>query len=515
MQEVPRLASPTRDDAATGTAGGGLLGLFSRGVAWKVGAQSISQTARLVATIVLVHLLAPSAYGLAAMALVLAGFAVAFSDLGFGAALVQRPILTSVDISTAFWISLAAGAAFTVLTALAAVPLAEAYAQPRAAALILGLSPIFVLDSLATTQRALLARKVDFRSLELRSLVGAVVGSSVAIGAALDGAGAWSLIVQELVTAVASTLLLWRLASWRPSFAFSRQSCRDLGGFAWRSMGTRLLNDVNDTADNVLVGRFLGAGPLGIYTVTYKTALRPMANFIRPLQEVVFPVLSLAQDDVRLVAQAWLRVTRITSALTFPLLAGVAVLAPEFVHVVLGGRWASAATVLQILTIVGAIQALTATIWSVLGALNQIKTSLRLAGARTALNVTAFAVGLHWGIKGVAAAYAASSVVTFVPIVWLTSRRVGLPVMASFRVLGGVSQATAVMSLALVLFRRLAIDEGMGASLRLVTLIAAGGAVYGVTLWWRDRALRDDVLRLVGSWWPRSAAPLASPRAVP
>jgi O-antigen/teichoic acid export membrane protein len=493
VSKDPRSA---RSDLDATPASPRLLQLFARGASWKIGSQSFSQVLRLATTIVLVRLLAPADYGLAAMALVLASFAVAFSDVGFGAAIVQRANLTGIDISTAFWISIGAGALFSAMTAALAEPLAAIYRQPAVAPLILGLSPIFLLDSFATTQRALLARAVDFRSLELRSLVAVVVGSGAAIFAALQGAGAWSLIIQELVAAIAGTLLLWRISAWRPSFEFSRESMRDLGGYAWRKMSARSLSDLTDTADNLVVGRFLGASPLAIYVVAYKTALRPMVNLVSPLQEVLFPVLARVQHDARRVGNAWLRVTRLTCAIAFPLLAGVAVLAQEFVHVVFGSKWAASAEVIQILAVVGAAQVLTGGIGSVLGALGAMRLSLRIAVARTGLNLAAFLVGVHWGIVGVATAFAISSVIMLIPTIALTGRRVRVSSFAFFQALAGVAQATVIMTIVLLLLRQLLLSEGLGAWPRLALLVASGALVYLAVIAWRDRAIRNDMRRV-------------------
>jgi len=495
---VDQEAVPGGSDRASPQTPTALKTLLTRGAAWKIGSQTVGQAVNLATTIVLVHLLAPADYGLATMALVLVAFVVAFSDLGLGSALVQRPSLTSVDTSTCFWISVGAGVLFSLATAAAAEPLGLAYGNRAVVPLILAISPVFFLDSLATTQRALLARAVDFRSLEIRSLFAALAGSAAAVAAALEGAGAWALVIQQLVLASVSVVVLWGISDWRPSFEFSGQSLRELGAFAWRTTGTSTLRNINDTADNILVGRFLGAAPLGIYSVTYKTALRPMTGFVLPLQEVLFPVLSRAQANAARVGQGWLRVTRVTSAAALPLLAGLAIVAHPFVHVVLGAKWASAGTLIQILAIVGASQVLTASSGSVLAALGRMRVSLRLSAARTVLNVSAFAAGLHWGLVGVAAAYAASSVIMIVPTSVITARYAHTPPLDFLRAIAGSLQAAALMAIALLPLRHLLIAEGAGALLRLVVLTLAGGIVFTVSIWWRDRTLRAEVRQIAG-----------------
>src|SRR5438105_96701 len=74
-----------------------------RGLMWKGASQVSLQISRLVVAVILARLLAPHDFGLAAMALVLSSLVLVFSDLAFGAALVQRPQLTEDDRSTVFW----------------------------------------------------------------------------------------------------------------------------------------------------------------------------------------------------------------------------------------------------------------------------------------------------------------------------------------------------------------------------------------------------------------------------
>src|SRR4051794_14805870 len=86
-----------------------------RGLAWGAASQVILQISRIVVAVILARLLAPHDYGVAAMVLVFSSLVLVFSDLGLGAALVQRKTLTEADRSTAWWTSVAAGVMFTAV----------------------------------------------------------------------------------------------------------------------------------------------------------------------------------------------------------------------------------------------------------------------------------------------------------------------------------------------------------------------------------------------------------------
>ena len=78
---------------------------FARDVFWKFLSQGVSFAFQLATTIALARLLTPRDYGLAAMVLVFRRLVMIFSDFALTPALVQRPVLTDKDRSTAFWTS--------------------------------------------------------------------------------------------------------------------------------------------------------------------------------------------------------------------------------------------------------------------------------------------------------------------------------------------------------------------------------------------------------------------------
>src|SRR4051812_19098652 len=80
------------------------------GLAWTAGNRIGQQAALVVGTAVLARLLSPGDFGLVAMTAIFLGFIAVISDFGLPAALVQRRDLTSVQLSSAFWLSLAIGA---------------------------------------------------------------------------------------------------------------------------------------------------------------------------------------------------------------------------------------------------------------------------------------------------------------------------------------------------------------------------------------------------------------------
>ena len=327
-----------------------------QGLGWKAFSQISVQVMALVTTIFIAHLLTPSEVGLVAMATVFSALALILSDLALGAALVQRETLTEEDRSSAFWLNVGFGLVLTLAGVALAGPIANLYGEPEVEPLFQVISITFLLAALGTTQNALLIRDMRFRSLEVRSVVSTGLAGAVAIALAIAGAGPWAIVGQKLTVNAASTILVWRAAHWRPRFMVSMASLRHLVNFSRWIVGARLLSYVNANADNYLIGRYVGSAGLGAYSIAYNVMLVPLTRLASPVQQVFYPALSKIREPVG-VGKAWLHATKLVALFTLPAFAGMAVVAPDFVRVVLGEQWDASVRVIQILCWVGIVGA--------------------------------------------------------------------------------------------------------------------------------------------------------------
>jgi O-antigen/teichoic acid export membrane protein len=342
---------------------------------------------------------------------------------------------------------------------------------------------VFLIDAVGVTQGSLFIRDFRFRVLELRNVASSVIGAATAIVLAALGYGPWAIIVQGVVTGSVSTVLLWSASNWRPRFVFSRASLRSLRGYSGLVFGENLLFYAERNADNFIIARFAGAHLLGIYTVAYNAMLVPLVRLASPIQQVFFPALSRIREP-KAVGRVWLRVTRLVSAILIPAFVGMAVVAPEFVHVVLGGKkWDGSIRILEILAWVGILHSVAWQTESVLLALDRASVVFRYAVLSATMSVASFAIGLHWGVVGVAAAYALAATALAPYYVWLGCREVEMRLRDFARGLIGVALSAAGMGAVLLLLRAV-IAEPFGEPVELVLLIVTGIAVYGCLSYW-------------------------------
>lgn len=457
----------------------------TRGLAWKATSSGTLQLMRFAVGIVLAHLLSPHDYGVAGMVVVFSSLILIFSDLAFGSAVIQRQALTEDDRSTVFWTTAAVGLALTLVGIGLSGPVADFYGEPAVRPLFAAMSVSFVIAAVGSTQAALLTRDMSFRSLELRQIAAALVSGAAGITLAALGKGPWAIIAQQIASATVSTSLLWVASPWRPRFRYSRRSLRELSGYSGNVFGSRLLFYANRNADNMLVGRFLGPSALGAYSVAYNLMLVPISQIAIPVQDVLFPAFARMQHDLDALKAAWARANRLVAAIALPALGGLIVVAPDFVDVVLGKRWHPAVRVIQVLALVGMLQSVQGLNSSVLRAVDRTGALFRYSVVVTVASLTAFVVGLHWGVVGVATAYAISSAFVEPYYSRLTARSVGLSLIDFVRPLAGVAQAVVAMAACVLAARQLAIYGGVPTALRLVSLIVIGAVTYTLFCAWR------------------------------
>ena len=467
----------TPDDASDDDTRGSLSGAVATGLKWKVITMTISEGTRFGVVLVLARLLTPRDYGVAAMAMVFAGLITLFTDVGLGAALVQRRTITEQDRSTVFWMSMAIAAVIVVFTVAVAGEVARFFGQPQVRSLVIVLSLSFPLAALSQTQTALLNRKLAYRSLEIRQIVGVLVGAATALIVAISGGGAWAIVANSLASTAAATALLWRFSSWRPSLTFSFESLRTMGAFGLKLTGTRVLNYANLNADNTLVGRFLGATSLGIYGISYNIMFTPLSRINLPIYAVVAPALARLQHDPERLKAAWLRSKRLTATLLNPAFFAILVVAPDLVRVVLPAKWLPAVPVIRLLCLAGLGHSLIALNSTILQARGHAGTVLRISIFTSIVTLGAFASGLPWGILGVAGFFAAAKWLLVLPDTWITTRRAQMPLWSALWASGAMLPFGLAAAAAGYGVQQLLLHAGAPA---IVRLLAAGAAVFVV-----------------------------------
>jgi len=397
-----------------------------KGISWNIINQVVIQSVGFIISVVLARLLSPEEFGIVGLVTVFTGFAAIFLDLGFGAALVQKKSVTDTDLSTVFWFNIAAGTFLTLLLASCSGLLSRFYEKPILQTITIIISLNFFIRSLAVVQNNIFLKKIDFKSLTIRNILTTVLSGGAAITMAFLGYGVWSIVAQSLLTSTLSTIFIWFLSSWRPRFLFSWDSLREMRKFSANLVANNSLNYWTRNLDNFLIGKFIGASALGIYSKAYGLMLLPLNNVSRVISNVLFPSFSSIQDDITRIRNIYLKITRSIALITFPLMIGLLVVANDFVLTLFGNQWAPMVPVLQILCIPGMLQSIGSLNGSIYQSLGKTDLQFKVTSILKVARIILLIVGIYWGIIGVAWAYAISVYILIYPMYYFPCKLVNI-----------------------------------------------------------------------------------------
>lgn len=416
----------TGTDPARHSADPELRTQVSAGVRWGVITSVATQVGRLGFMTLLMRLLGPHNFGIVGQAAVFIAITQIFLHLGLATYIIQRPTIERADIGSAVWLNVITGTVLAALTVVTAPVLRAFFGSSELTAVLRVLSVAFVLKALAVVPTALLNRNMRFRSLGTAEIAATFVSGTIGLAAALRGAGYWALVVQTL-TFDALYLAIVIGMTGRPELTWSRSAARRLWAFGSRVMGADLVNYVSDNGDKFLIARFLGATPLALYSLAYRVVVLPV-QLLSQSGRVILPTFSRLQHDPERLARALLTASQTLAFVICPAMTLVVLAAPIGVPLVFGDDWGDAVLPLQLLALT-TVQFMLATLTGpVVLAVGRADWELRWSVATMVVAVVFFAVGLRWGITGVAVSYLLLGVVLN-PVRYLIIRRL-VPVTA-------------------------------------------------------------------------------------
>jgi O-antigen/teichoic acid export membrane protein len=387
-----------------------------------IAGQVFSFVISISSTFILARLLLPSDYGLVAMVSAITGIVGVFHDLGLSSAVIQKEHIDQEQVSSVFWINAAISLLLAILISLAAPLLVYFYEEPKLLSITLVFAGSILFTGFSLQHNALMKRQMKFKALSLIQIISTVFSLIVGIVLAYFGFGYWALVAATILNPVTSSFILWIVCDWRPSITLNISRIRDFLRFGAGMTGFDLLNYFSRNMDNILIGKFAGSIALGLYSKAYQLLMLPINQLRNPLNAVALPVLSTLQSDYVKYANFYRQYLFALAFFSMPIVVYLGVYSEELVMVILGEQWTGAAYIFKILAIAAFVQPVISTQGLVLITTGKVNKYFKtgLVGAITL--TTAFAIGIQWGVEGVAMAYSIVVYLTFLPIMWYCFR---------------------------------------------------------------------------------------------
>ena len=320
-----------------------------KGTIWSTLERFSVQGIQFIVMIIMARILTPEDYGLVGMIAIFIAVSQSLIDSGFSQALIRKQDRSEVDNSTVFYFNIGVGIILYLLLFICAPLIASFYNEPQLIPItrVIGLSLVF--NSLAVVQRALLTVRLDFKTQAKATFVGAVLSGIIGISMAYTGFGVWAIVWQQIANLATVTVLLWILSHWKPIWAYSWRSFRELFNFGSKLLASGLLNTVFNNIYLIVIGKFFSASNLGYYTRAHQFTDFASSNITGIFQRVTYPVLSTIQDDDARLADVYRRLLKTSAFIVFPLMMGMAAVAKPMILSFLTREWLFSAVLIQIL----------------------------------------------------------------------------------------------------------------------------------------------------------------------
>ncbi len=316
------------------------------GAGWTVGWRMATRLLGLLNTLILTRLLLPSDFGLVALGSSFVVSLDAMSALGIEDALVRERAPDRELYDTAFTLNLIRSGLTATMLAVAALPTAAFFREPRLADVLLSLALGTVATGMTNIGIVDFRRTLSFHR-EFRLLIAPrLAGVLMTVIVALLARSYWALIAGILTGRSLTVILSYVMHPYRPRLTL--RAWRHLAGFSIWTWALSIATLVRDRADGFLIGWSLDATQVGIYSIGTEIADLPTTELVAPLGRACFSGFAAARHAGEDSGQTYLRVVAVVALLTFPLGIGISLLADPMVRLAFGSKWVEAIFVIQI-----------------------------------------------------------------------------------------------------------------------------------------------------------------------
>ena len=444
------------------------------------------------------RVIGPHATGLGTIAVAAFLCVEVFGAVLFPDALVQLPGMARRHSDSAVTASVLVGVALGLCLAGAAPLLADGADAPEAMWLVLALAPLVPVSAFSGTVSGLLLREQRFRLLSLRLLLGQPLALGTGLVLASRGHGAWAMVgSQAVATAVAFLLMAWGIRSSAPRLRLDLGALRELWPVAGPQVAGVAVNVGRYRIFLLALGLVVPQALLAVSHFAFRLVDAALGVVWQFAGRLAMPRLCALQHDREAMAEVYGDIARLQALLGLPICAGIALVAPDMVEVVLGPAGAGTAEASRVVALAAMAVVLHGDQSSLFVATGQARRNLHVAVALLVVPLAALALFRPTTPLGAAYVWSAQCLVVPPVLAWIVLRELRRPLRWLARKVAPAVVATAAMALAV-----LAVQSAfaMPPLARLSASASLGAAVYATVAW-----------VALGRRWPRGLLTAAAP----
>jgi O-antigen/teichoic acid export membrane protein len=447
------------------------------GVSWTVSSRLASRLVDVITVLVLARTLTPADFGLTALAMTLIAIVDTILEIQLIQALTRLTFVEKSHLDTAFTLGVLRGLFLSLVVLGAAWPFSIIFHDDRLTLLVATLAVGPIARSLYSPGMVNYIRQMSFRQSFIAEFTGKILASTTAITFLYFGAGYWSIVASSVMSSVATTLISYVLARYRPAFSLSKIS--EFSTFLGWFSSAQVLSALSWQFDRALLGYFVTKSHLGQYTMATDLAVLPTQSLIGPAMQPVMAAFSRINSDPERLRNAYLKASLFTMLLVAPTCVGMSLTSDLIVSVLLGTEWNEAADYFQWLALATLLSAYFQPLASLSLAMNRPSVIFWYTLTELGLRVLLISLGLYfYSLMGVVIARGAISIVMFA-VSFLTARRmVGFSAASEVFNLIRVGIACVIMAIFVLVLRHELAGQHFHAFTELIFASIFGATIY-------------------------------------
>lgn len=405
------------------------------------------------------------------------------TDLGIGAALIQKKDAHDIDLNSAFFTQLVLVIFAVTIGFFVGPHIINGYKDIPGNAIYLYWSLLisFFLLSLKSIPSVILEKKVEIYKVVLVSSIENTIFYVTIIIMVLMGYTMEALITAVLLRSVIGVITMFIMQPWRPKFMFSVQSMKELLHYGIPFQGNSFLALVKDDLLIIFLGQTLGLGNLGLISFGKKYAEMAVRLVTDNINRVAFPVFARVQDNKELLAKSLMRNLFYGSLIVFPIVIGAMFTFDSGLKLFHGyyAKWNGALWSFYFFSLSTLCVSLMTPFINLFNAVKKVKLSLLFMVLWTCLMWAFIPVATHFlGYNAVAPIFLiVNSTVVFV--IWQAKKIVHFSILKE---LHGIFIGSLLMVAYLGIIRFIAINYLNSPELHLVFSVIGSPIVYGGTI---------------------------------
>ena len=317
-------------------------------IIWKFLERICAKMVSLVVSIVLARILFPKDYSVISIVFIFIEIADVFINGGLNLSLIQKKDSDVGDYSTILFTNIVIATIFYITLFFCAPLIANIYDNQLLIPVLRVMGLLLYINAFKSIICAYVSNNMDFKKFFITTIIGTIISGVVGIALAMRGFGAWALVAQQLTNSFIDTVLLFGTNKLKLRFIFSFSKLKEHLSFGWKLFVSSIISTAYNEARPLIVGIKFTPTDLAFYNKgnQYPQIINSTIN--STMASVMFPAMSKLNKDSNAVCSATRRYIRCSSFIMFPLMMGFAVVAGNFVEVVLTSRWLPIVPYLQI-----------------------------------------------------------------------------------------------------------------------------------------------------------------------